>query len=289
MPSELIKQFFIMALKIIKSRGPGKRVAVLVDYKKEITTAEPYKPLTVALKKRRARNFQGRITVRFRKNPLHRRLYRLIDFSRLDKKGVPGKVETIEYDPNRTAFIMLVCYQDGERRYHLAPQGIKVGDEIICAEDAPLKIGNRLPLENIPPGTEIYEIELVPQGGGKMVRSAGSRAIFMGCDEKYGIIKLPSGEIRKVPKQCYATIGSLSNPDHKNIILAKAGRNIWKGIKPNVRGSAMNPRDHPYGGGEGKTTRGLRRAKTKWGKVVGGRKTRKKRKPTNKLIIKRRK
>lgn len=278
-----------MPLKVIKSRGPGKRTTILVDYKKVLTTDEPYKPLLVSLKKRTARNAYGRITTRFRKNPEHRRLYRIIDFSRLDKKDIPAKVETIEYDPNRTAFIMLVCYKDGERRYHLAPEGIKVGDEIICSENAPLNIGNRLPLKNILPGTEIYEVELVPGSGGKLIRSAGSAGIMMGTDEKYAIIKLPSGEVRKVSKECYATIGKVSNSDHKNIRLGKAGRKIWKGFRPNVRGSAMNARDHPYGGGEGKSPRGTRRPKTKWGKVTGGRKTRRRRNPYSKLIIKRRK
>jgi large subunit ribosomal protein L2 len=278
-----------MALKVVKSRGPGKRVAVLIDYKKVLTTDEPYKPLLVSLKKRTARNNQGRITTRFRKNPYHRRLYRIIDFYRLDKLDIPAKVETIEYDPNRTAFIMLVCYRDGERRYHIAPEGIKVGDEIICSESAPIKIGNRLPLKNIPPGTEIYEIELVPRGKGKLVRAAGSAAILMGCDEKYALIKMPSGEIRKVSKECYATIGRVSNIDHRNVVIAKAGRNVWKGRRPNVRGSAMNPRDHPYGGGEGRATRGTRKPKTKWGKITGGRKTRRKRNPYSKLIVSRRK
>jgi large subunit ribosomal protein L2 len=278
-----------MPLKIVKSRGPGKRVAIFVDYKKTLTTTEPYKPLLVPIKKRRARNNQGRITVRFRKNPIHRRLYRLIDFSRLDKQDIPAKVETIEYDPNRTAFIMLVCYRDGERRYHLAPEGIKVGDEIICSETAPVKIGNRLPLKNIPPGTEIYEVELVPKGKGKLIRSAGSAGIMLGCDEKYASLKMPSGEIRKVSKECYATIGRVSNLDHRNIRLGKAGRKIWKGFRPNVRGSAMNPRDHPYGGGEGRAPRGTRKPKTKWGKVTGGRKTRRRRNPYSKLIVKRRK
>ncbi|GIW66043.1 MAG: 50S ribosomal protein L2 [Candidatus Parcubacteria bacterium] len=278
-----------MALKIVKSRGPGKRVAIFVDYKKVLTAKEPYKPLVVALKKRTARNNQGRITTRFRKNPAHRRLYRLVDFSRLDRKDISAKVETIEYDPNRTAFIMLVCYRDGERRYHLAPEGINVGDEIICSESAPIKIGNRLPLKNIPPGTEIYEVELVPQGKGKLIRSAGSAGVIMGCDEKHATIKMPSGEIRKVSKECYATIGRVSNIDHRNIRLGKAGRKIWKGFRPNVRGSAMNPRDHPYGGGEGRAPRGTRKPKTKWGKITGGRKTRRKRNPYSRLIIKRRK
>ena len=278
-----------MALKVIKSRGPGKRVSVLIDYKKVLTTDEPYKALLVPLKKRVARNNQGRITTRFRANPYHRRLYRLIDFSRLDKKNIPAKVETIEYDPNRTAFIMLVCYRDGERRYHLAPEGTKVGDEIICGEEVEAKIGNRLPLRKINPGTEIYEIELVPGGGGKLVRAAGSAAVVLGHEEKYSLIKMPSGEIRKINSNCYATIGKISNSDHRNVVIGKAGRNRWKGIRPNVRGSVMNARDHPYGGGEGKTTRGLRKPKDKWGNVTGGRKTRNPRKPSNKFIVQRRK
>ncbi len=278
-----------MPTKIIKSRGPGKRVAILIDYKKVLTTDKPYKPLLVPLKKSAGRNNYGRITVRFRSNPWHRRLYRLIDFSRLDKRGIVGKVETIEYDPNRSAFIMLVCYRDGERRYHLAPDGIQPGDEIICDENAPVKIGNRLSLKNINPGAEIFEIELVPGGGGKLVRSAGSAAILLGVEEKYAIIKMPSKEIRKIHKECYATIGRVSNVDHINVNLGKAGRKRWKGWRPNVRGSAMNARDHPYGGGEGRTTRGLRKPKDKWGNVTGGRKTRPKRKPSSRLIIQRRK
>lgn len=277
-----------MALKIVKSRGPGKRTSAFIDYKKILTTDEPYKKLLVALKKRTGRNNYGRITTRFRSNPWARRLYRLIDFSRLDKKGIPAKVETIEYDPNRTAFIMRVCYKDGERRYHLAPEGIRIDEEIICDEVTPLKIGNRLILENINPGTEVFEIELVPGGGGKLARSAGSYAVLMGIEGKYAILKMPSREIRKVPKKCYATIGRVSNVDHININLGKAGRKRWKGWRPNVRGSAMNARDHPYGGGEGKTTRGLRKPKDKWGNVTGGRKTRSPRKVSSRLIIQRR-
>jgi len=278
-----------MVTKIIKSRGPGKRVTVLVDKKKIITTDEPYKPLLISLKKRTGRNVYGRITTRFRANPYHRRLYRLIDFYRLDKKGIPAKVETIEYDPNRTGFIMLVCYKDGERRYHLAPEGIKVGDEIICGENVEIKIGNRLPLKNIPFGTEIFEVELEPKSGGKLIRSAGSFGVMMGTEGNYALIKMPSGEIRKIHKEAYATIGRVSNTAHRLERLGKAGRNIWKGRKPNVRGSAMNPRDHPYGGGEGKAPRGTRKPKDKWGNVTGGRKTRNPRKPSWSLIVKRRK
>jgi len=277
-----------MVTKVVKSRGPSKIVKILVDKKKIITADEPYKPLLIALKKRTARNSQGRITTRFRANPYHRRLYRLIDFSRLDKKDIPAKVETIEYDPNRTAFIMLVCYKDGERKYHLAPEGIKGGDEIICSENAEVKIGNRLALKNIPFGTEIFEIELVPQSGGKLVRSAGSFAVMMGLDNNYALIKMPSGEIRKIHQECYATIGRVSNSAYRLERSGKAGRNIWKGRRPNVRGSAMTPRDHPYGGGEGRAPRGTRKPKDKWGNVTGGRKTRNPRKPSWSLIVQRR-
>lgn len=278
-----------MITKIVKSKGPAKIVKVFIDKKKIVTAAEPYKPLLVPLKKRTGRNNYGRITTRFRANPYHRRLYRLIDFSRLDKKGVPAKIETIEYDPNRTAFIMLVVYQDGERRYHLAPEGIKIGDEIICAEEGEMKIGNRLPLKNINPGTEIFEVELIPGSGGKLIRSAGSFGVMMGIEGDYALVKMPSGEIRKIHKECYATIGRVSNSAHRLERLGKAGRNRWKGRRPNVRGSAMNPRDHPYGGGEGRTTRGTRKPKDKWGNVTGGRKTRNPRKPYSKLIVQRRK
>jgi len=278
-----------MPVKTIKSRSKSKIVKNVIDYKSVLTTDEPYKPLLISLKKRTARNNQGRITTRFRANPYHRRLYRLIDFSRRDRLNIPAKVESIEYDPNRTGFIMLVCYQDGARRYHLAPEGIKVGDVIICSENADQKIGNRIPLKNINPGTEIYEIEIFPGSGGKLVRSAGSFATMMGVEGDYAIVKMPSKEIRKFHKDCLATIGRVSNSDHRNIRIGKAGRNRWKGIRPNVRGSAMNARDHPYGGGEGKTTRGTRKPKDKWGNVTGGRKTRNPRKPSGKFIIQRRK
>ncbi len=277
-----------MPVKIVKSRSKSKIVKGVIDYKKVLTTDEPYKPLLISLKKRTARNNQGRITTRFRANPYHRRLYRLIDFSRLDKKDIPAKVETIEYDPNRTAFIMLVCYKDGERRYHLAPSEIKVGDEIICSENAEIKLGNRLPLKNINPGTEIFEIEIFPGSGGKLIRSAGSFGLMLGIEGDYAIIKLPSGEIRKIHKNCYATIGRVSNSDYRNVVIGKAGRARWKGWRPHVRGSAMNARDHPYGGGEGKTPRGTRKAKDRWGNVTGGRKTRSPRKPSTKFILQRR-
>lgn len=276
-----------MVLKLIKSRGKSKIVSLLPFYKKVITQNKPYKPLLVSLKKQTARS-RGRITVRFRKNPVHRRLYRMIDFSRLDKQNIPAKVETIEYDPNRTALIMLCLYKDGERRYHIAPEGIKIGEEIVCGENAEIKIGNRLPLKNINAGTEICEVELTPGSGAKLIRSAGSFGIMRGIEGNYAIIKMPSGEIRKIHQNCYATIGRVSNSDHAHIRIGKAGRKIWKGRRPHVRGSAMNPRDHPYGGGEGRTTRGTRKPKDKWGNVTGGRKTRKAKKPSSKFIISRR-
>lgn len=277
-----------MPTKVVKSRGKSKIVSVLVDYKKVLTGAEPYKSLLVPIKKAAGRNQQGRITSRFRANPVHRRLYRLVDFSRLDKQGIPAKVETIEYDPNRTSFLMRVVYADGERRYHLAPEGIQVGETIMCNSVAPLKIGNRLPLKHIVPGTEVYEVELVPQGKGKLARSAGSKLTVLGFDGQYCILKMVSGEVRKVSKEGYATVGIVSNIDHRNIRLGKAGRSRWLGRRPRVRGSAMNARDHPYGGGKAKAPRGTRRPKTKWGKITGGRKTRKVRKPSSRLILKRR-
>ena len=279
-----------MPTKIVKSRGAGrgKIVAVLIDYKKTLSGDKPHKPLLSAIKKRVARNSYGRITTRFRANPVHRRIYRIIDFSRLDKKGIPAIVETLEYDPNRTAFIMLCLYKDGARRYHLAPEGVKGGDKIICDDQGPMKFGNRYPLKNILSGTEVCEVELTPRGKGKMGRSAGSKATIMGFDEKYCTIKMASGEMRKVSKECFATIGIVSNADHRNVRIGKAGRSRWKGQRPRVRASAMNPRDHPYGGGEGRTQRGTKRPKTKWGKVTGGRRTRRSKNPYNTLIIKRR-
>lgn len=277
-----------MPTKIVKSRGVGKRVAVLIDYRKTLTARHPQKNLLKPIKQRVGRNVYGRITTRWRSNPAHRRLYRQVDFSRLDKIGVPARVETVEYDPNRNAFIMLVCYRDGERRYHLAPEGVAIGQIISCGEQAPLKTGNRVPLKLLLPGTEVYEIELTPASGGKLTRAAGGAAVVMGFDERYCILKLASKEIRKVSKECFGTIGRVSNQDFKNIRIGKAGRNRWRGQRPMVRASVMNPRDHPYGGGEGRTQRGLKRPKTKWGKVTGGHKTRNRRKPSGRLVVQRR-
>lgn len=281
--------FIFMPTKVVKSRGPGKRVAVLIDYKKTLTVDAPRRQLLTAIKKAVGRNVYGRITTRWRSAPSHRRLYRIVDFSRRDKLGIPAEVKTIEYDPGRNAFIMLVCYADGDWRYHLAPDQITVGQKIVCQEQAPAKLGNRLALKNIIAGTEVSEVELTPASGGKFARAAGSAAIVLGCDEKYCSLKMSSKEVRKVSKECFATIGRVSNPDYQNVRIGKAGRNRWKGLRPKVRASAMNPVDHPYGGGEGRTQRGTKRPKTKWGKVTGGRKTRNPRKPYGRLIVARRK
>jgi large subunit ribosomal protein L2 len=254
--------------------------------KELLTKKEPEKKLLLPLKKKAGRNFSGKITVRHRGGGV-KRLYRVVDFGE-EKLGIPGKVIALEYDPNRTAFLALVEYQDGEKRYILAPDGLKVGDEIICAENAEIKIGNRLKLKNIPVGTQVYNIELIPGRGGKIVRAAGTSAKVVAQEDKYTQLQLPSKEIRRVSNECFASIGQVSNPGHIFEDIGKAGRRRLKGWRPAVRGSAMNPCDHPHGGGEGKTPIGLKYPKTPWGKPAKGIKTRKK-KWTDKLIIKRRK
>jgi len=277
-----------MAIKAKKPTTPGQRKMTVVDYKKVLTTNEPYKPLLVKLNQKYGRS-KGKISVRWRGGG-HKKMYRLIDFKQgQDKLDIPAKVLTIEYDPYRSAFISLVCYKDGEKRYILAPDGLKKGSKIITSEKAPIKTGNRMMLKNIPPGTLICNVELYPGRGGQMTRSAGSFAKMLGTEKGYAILQLPSSEIRKVKENCFATIGQVSCPEHSSIVLGKAGRSRHMGRKPAVRGSAMNPREHPYGGGEGRAPRGTKRPKTKWGKVTGGRKTRKKRKPSSKFILQRRK
>jgi len=253
----------------------------------EITTDKPEKSLLEPLRKRAGRNNQGRMTVRHRGGG-HKRRYRIIDFKR-DKDGVPGRVASIEYDPNRTSRIALIHYRDGEKRYILAPRGLKVGDEIMSGPDADIKVGNALPLENIPVGTVIHNIELKPGKGGQLVRAAGTQAQLLGKEDKYAIIRLASGEIRRVLKQCRATVGAVGNEDHELINLGKAGRARWLGRRPTVRGSVMNPVDHPHGGGEGKAPIGRPSPVTPWGKPTLGYKTRKKNNPSDKYIIKRRK
>lgn len=252
-----------------------------------LSKARPYKPLLKRLKSHAGRNSAGRITVRHQGDG-NKKLYRIIDLKQ-NKFNQKAKVETLEYDPYRTAFIARVRYEDGERRYILAPQGLKAGDEIIAGETVPLKTGNRMKLKNIPVGHQVYNVELAPGKGGQLIRSAGSYAEVLANDNGYTDLKLSSGEVRRVLWEGYASLGQVSNAEHNLITVGKAGRSRWLGIRPTVRGSAMNPVDHPYGGGEGRTQRGTRKPKTLWGKVTGGRKTRNRRKWSNKLIVKRRK
>lgn len=272
-------------MKKHSTRTPGRRQMLTVDYS-VLTASKPYKPLTRRLKTHAGRNSAGRITMRHQGGG-HKKLYREVDFKQA-KFGVKATVETLEYDPYRTAFICLVKYEDGERRYILAPQGITVGTVIVSAENAPLKMGNRLPLKNIPVGYQVHNIELRPGQGGKLARSAGSYAEVLANDEGHTDLKMSSGEIRKVLWSGYATIGQVSNSEWNLTVGGKAGRSRWLGIRPTVRGKAMNPVDHPYGGGEGNTQRGTRRPKDIWGNITGGRKTRNRNKASNKFIISRR-
>jgi len=275
-------------MKKYKPTTPGQRGKIGVDYS-ILTKKEPEKKLTKPLTKRAGRAKNGRITVRH-KGGGRKRKYRIIDFKRTDKLGIPAKVLSLEYDPCRTCFISLVEYEDGEKRYILAPYNLKVGDKIICDKKAEIKVGNRMQLKYIPVGTEIYNIELIPGRGGQLVRSAGSNAVVLAVEGGYANIKLPSGEIRMIKDICFASIGRLSNPDHNKEVLGKAGAKRHRGIRPTVRGSAMTPRDHPHGGGEGRAPIGLRKGpKTPWGKLAYGVKTRKKKKPSSKFILKRRK
>jgi len=277
-----------MGIRLLKPITPGTRFYSVSTFE-EITAEKPYKPLTVSLKKTGGRNNTGRITSRHRGGG-HKRRYRIIDFKR-DKENIPAVVQSIEYDPNRSARIALVKYQDGEYRYILAPDKLKVGDEIISSENADFKDGNTLPLYKIPAGLFIHNIEMKPGKGGQLVRSAGNYAQVVAVDEKYAQVKLPSGEIRMLPKTCRATLGVVSNTDHLNIMLGKAGRNIWLGKKPQTRGMAMNPIDHPMGGGEGasKSGGGRQHPSTPWGKYTKGLKTRKRRKLSNRYIVRSRK
>lgn len=272
-----------MGIKKFNPTSPGRRFQTVSDFA-EITVKEPYKPLLKSLKKSVGRNSNGRITA-WHRGGGNKVAYRIIDFKR-DKIGIPAKVETIEYDPNRSARIALLKYIDGERRYIIAPTELKVGDEVISGKDADIKIGNALPLSNIPLGTFIHNIELRPGEGAKLVRSAGTSAQLIAKEDDYVQVKLSSGEVRLIPANCMATIGQVSNPDHENISYGKAGRRRWLGIRPRVRGVAMNPIDHPLGGGEGKSSGG-RPACTPWGKPEGVKTRRNKR--TDRFIIKRRK
>ena len=273
-----------MSLKFFKSYTKSTRGTVLVD-RKNLWKGKPLKSLSFGKKSTGGRNKLGRITSRS-KGSGHKKKYREIDFYR-KKDDMKAKIERIEYDPNRSAYVALIRYEDGLKNYILAPNNVKIGDEIISGKNKEIKIGNCMQLSDIPAGTAIHNIELLPNSGGKLVRSAGASAQISGTDENYSIIKLSSGEIRKIISTARATIGTVSNNDHQNIKIGKAGRNRWKGNRPSVRGVAMNPVDHPHGGGEGKTSGG-RSPVSPWGQSAKGLKTRKNKK-TNKFIISRRK
>ena len=274
-----------MGIKKYNPTSPGLR-GMTVSTFEEITKSTPEKSLTVTLKKHSGRNTRGKITVRHRGGG-YRPKYRIIDFKRT-KDGVPGKVAAIEYDPNRSANIALIVYADGEKRYIIAPNKLFVGDMIESGPNSDIKTGNALPLSNIPVGTVIHNIELKPGKGAQMVRSAGNGAQLMAKEGNYAQVRLPSGEVRKVRIECRATIGEVGNGDHENIKIGKAGRKRHMGIRPTVRGSVMNPNDHPHGGGEGRAPVGRPGPVTPWGKPAMGYKTRKTKNPTNKFIVKRR-
>jgi len=274
-----------MSLKHYKPVTSSQRGLVLVD-RSELWKGEPVKALTEGLKKTGGRNNVGRITTRHI-GGRHKRRYRLVDFKRR-KVDIPGVVDRLEYDPNRTAFIALIVYEDGEKAYILAPQRLAVGDKIVASEKADIKPGNAMPLKNMPVGTIVHNIEMKPGKGGQLARSAGTYVQLMGRDGPEAILKLSSGEVRKVSGDCMATVGATSNPDQKNINLAKAGRKRWLGVRPTVRGVAMNPIDHPHGGGEGRTSGG-RHPCTPWGKATKGMKTRDRKKASSRQIVRRRK
>ncbi len=274
-----------MAVKVYKPTTPGHRGMTSYTFE-EITKTKPERSLIIIKKKHSGRNVYGRITVRHRGGG-HRRYIRIVDFKR-NKRGIPAKVTAIEYDPNRTARLALLVYADGEKRYILAPVGLKVGDKLMAGPDADIRPGNSLPISSIPVGTIIHNIELKEGRGGQMVRSAGTSAQLLAKEGDYAQVRLPSGEVRLVRQVCYATIGQVGNIDHSNIKLGKAGRKRHMGIRPAVRGSAMSPRDHPHGGGEGRSPIGMPGPKTPWGKPTLGYKTRRN-KSTDKYIVRRRK
>ncbi len=273
-----------MGLKVYKPTSPGRRGMTGSTFE-EITKKKPEKALLLPLKKTGGRNNQGRVTVRHRGGGA-KRMLRIIDFKR-NKIGIPAEVLAIEYDPNRSARIALIQYTDGEKRYILAPSGLTPGDAVCSGPGVEVKVGNALPLGQIPVGTPVHNIEFEQGKGGQIVRSAGAAAQIMGREDSYTLVKLPSGEMRRVRSACLATVGQVGNVDHQNISLGKAGRSRWLGRRPTVRGSAMSPRDHPHGGGEGRSPRGMN-PKTPWGKPALGHKTRGK-KPSDRLIVKRRK
>jgi large subunit ribosomal protein L2 len=272
-------------IKKYKPYTPSRRHLTVADYS-SLSDVPREKALTKRVRNNAGRNNQGRISMRHQGGG-NKILYRKVDFLQ-NKKNVPAKVETIEYDPYRTAFIAKVVYADGERRYILAPHGLKAGMKLIVGEGAPLEAGNRTNLQRIPVGTFVHNIEIQPGQGGQLGRSAGVSIQILAHEDGYSDLKMPSGETRRVSWNSFASIGQVSNPEHNLVSIGKAGRSRWLGIRPTVRGSVMNPRDHPYGGGEGRQPRGTRKPKTKWGKITGGHKTRSKKKWSNKMIIKRR-
>ena len=277
-----------MAIKQYKPRTPGTRGMSTLNYRGLLSGHKPLKALTAGGKRGVGRSSSGRITVRH-KGGGHKRRFRAVDF-RFDKKNVPAKIASIEYDPSRSGFIGLAVYADGEKRYVVLPRNMKVGDGFVVSETAPVAAGNRLPLGKLPVGTFVYNVELKPGSGAKLVRSAGNYAEIVAQDAGYSHLKLPSTEIRRVIGTAWASVGEVSNEEHRLVVVGKAGRTRWKGVRPTVRGSAMNPVDHPHGGGEGRQGRGLRRAKSMWGKPTGkGQKSRRPKKYSNVFIVSRRK
>lgn len=276
-----------MAIKRYKPTSPGRRIMSVTDYSVLRPAATRTKSLRMSKAKQSGRNNTGKITVRHRGGGARQQI-RLVDFSRTDRKGVPGKVASIEYDPGRTAFISLISYRDGAKRYILTPQGLKVGDTVIFDATAEILPGNRLPLASIPVGTFIHDVELVPGQGGKIARGAGGYCIMQNLEGGYALLKLPSGEIRKVKDHALASVGTLANSDWMNVRIGKAGRMRHMGWRPTVRGKVMNPVDHPHGGGEARNSIGLKYPKTPWGKHALGVRTRDKKKPSSRFIVKRR-
>ncbi len=275
-----------MAIKSYKPTTNGRRDMTVLVYKNEITTDTPEKSLLAPLSKNGGRNNTGHITVRHQGGG-EKRKYRIIDFKR-NKDNIVGTIKTIEYDPNRSANIALVCYADGEKRYIIAPKDIKVGDTIVSGEKVDIKIGNTMPLGNMPIGTIIHNIEMHPGKGAQLVRSAGTSAQILGREERYVLVRLTSGEVRKILSVCRATVGEVGNADYMNVTIGKAGRTRHMGINPTVRGSVMNPNDHPHGGGEGRAPIGRKAPLTPWGKPALGKKTRNSKKKSNELIVRRR-
>lgn len=276
-----------MAIKKYKPTTNGRRNMTTIDYKATLTTSTPEKSLLAAKNAKAGRNNRGLITTRH-KGGGHKQKYRIIDFKR-NKRDIIGTIKTIEYDPNRNAFICLINYIDGEKRYILFAKGMEVGMKVVASENADIKVGNAAPLKNIPEGTLIHNVELKPGKGGQMARSAGTSVQILGKDDgKYITLRLTSGEVRKVLADCYATVGEVGNEEYNLVNWGKAGRSRWRGIRPTVRGSVMNPNDHPHGGGEGRTPIGRKNPVTPWGKTALGVKTRNTKKPSEKLIVRKR-